>query len=144
MSGCRTGGPRAFSIARDAVLVWQPGCAGFAVVLTHRTAELSSVRQAHNQKERQPGWMSVAEFYKTSKVWVVDFTYDGHPRRWLKALPDGTDAAAEMATLLRDLYADRCRIVSVRAATPEEETQYIRGDLPRNIICPTGRRAPGK
>lgn len=88
--------------------------------------------------------MSVADFYKTSKVWVVDFTYDGHPRRWLKALPDGTDAAAEMATLLRDLYADRGRIVSVRAATPDEETQYIRGDLPRNIICPTGRRSSGK
>jgi hypothetical protein len=88
--------------------------------------------------------MSVAQFFKTSRVWVVDFTYDGHPRRWLKALPDATDAAAEMKTLLQDLYGGRSRIIDVRAATPDEETQYIRGDLPKNILCPTGRRAPGK
>jgi hypothetical protein len=86
--------------------------------------------------------MSVAQFYKSSKVWVVDFTYDGHPRRWLKALPAGADAAAEMGTLLQDLYGARGHLVAVRAATADEETQYIRGDLPRNIFCPTGRRPP--
>ena len=26
-------------------------------------------------------------FYKTSKVWILDFIYDGEPRRWFKALP---------------------------------------------------------
>jgi hypothetical protein len=85
------------------------------------------------------GWMSVAQFFKSSKVWLVDFTYDGHPRRWLKALPANADATAEMTTLLGDLYGDRARLQLVRAATAEEETQYIRGDLPRNIFCPTGR-----
>ncbi len=85
--------------------------------------------------------MSVAQFYKTSQVWVVEFTYDGHPRRWLKALPAAADATAEMAALLRDLYGARARLLTVRAATPDEETQYIRGDLPSNSYCPTGRRA---
>ena len=82
----------------------------------------------------------MADFYKTSKVWVVDFTYDGHPRRWLKALPAGTDAATAIANLLRDLYGARSRLVTLRPASPDEETQYIRGDLPRNMLCPTGRR----
>ena len=84
--------------------------------------------------------MSVAPFYKMSKVWVVDFTYDGHPRRWLKALPAEADAAAEMGKLLQDLYGVRTRLITVRPATADEETQYIRGDLPKNMYCPTGRR----
>ncbi|MEO8652697.1 MAG: hypothetical protein ABI409_01095 [Ramlibacter sp.] len=86
----------------------------------------------------------MAQFYKMSKVWVVEFTYDGHPRRWLKALPVSADAAAEMETLLRDLYGARGRLLSVRAATADEETQYIHGDLPKNMFCPTGRRPPDR
>jgi hypothetical protein len=85
----------------------------------------------------------VAPFFRSSKVWVVDFTYDGHPRRWLKALPQAADAQAELAAQLGDLYGARARIVMVRPATTEEETQYIRGELPTNAICPTGR-APGR
>lgn len=88
--------------------------------------------------------MSVAAFYKMSKVWVVDFTYDGQPRRWLKALPAEADAAAEMESLLEDLYGARTRLITVRAASPDEETHYIRGDLPRNMYCPTGRRPAGQ
>jgi hypothetical protein len=87
----------------------------------------------------------LAEFYKTSRVWVVNFTYDGHPRRWLKALPSGSDAGVGMQTLLSDLYGRRARIVEVRPATPDEEIQYLRGDLPRNMFCPAGlapRRSP--
>ena len=84
--------------------------------------------------------MSVAQFFKSSKVWVVEFTYDGHPRRWLKALPAGADASAEMGTLLQDLYGPRGRLLAVRPATPDEETQYIRGDLPKNMFCPTSRQ----
>ena len=84
--------------------------------------------------------VSVATFYKMSKVWVIDFTYDGRPRRWLKALPAQADAPAEMETLLRDLYGARGRLLAVRPATADEETQYIRGDLPENMYCPTGRR----
>jgi hypothetical protein len=88
--------------------------------------------------------MNLAQFYKTSRVWVVDFTYDGHPRRWLKALPDRSDAQAQVRALIQDLYGARARIVEVRPATPDEETQYIRGDLPQNILCPTGRRPPSR
>ena len=88
--------------------------------------------------------MSVATFSKMCNVWVVVFTYDGHPRRWLKALPAGADAAAEMESLLEDLYGARTRLITVRSATPEEETQYIRGDLPRNMYCPTGGRPAGQ
>jgi hypothetical protein len=84
--------------------------------------------------------MSVAQFYKTSKVWMVEFVYDGHPRRWLKALPARIDATAEMASLIEDLYGARARLVAVRAATADEESRYIRGDLPRNTFCATGRR----
>lgn len=83
--------------------------------------------------------MSVAQFFRSSKVWVVEFTYDGHPRRWLKALPAKADATAQMTALLEDLYGARARLQAVRAATAQEETQYIRGDLPRNLVCPTGR-----
>jgi uncharacterized DUF497 family protein len=81
----------------------------------------------------------VARFFRTTKVWVVDFAYDGHPRRWLKALPQGADAAVEMSALLADLHGRRARLIAVRPATAEEETQYIRGELPRNLFCPTGR-----
>lgn len=80
-------------------------------------------------------------FYKSSAVWVVEFTYQGRPRRWLKALPAGTDARARMEAIVNDLYGTKGRIVDVRPATPEEETQYVRGDLPHNLYCPTGRGA---
>lgn len=81
----------------------------------------------------------MAQFFRSSTVWVVEYTYDGHPRRWFKALPQGTDAQAEIAAQLGDLYGPRARLLSVRRASAEEETQYIRGDLPRNVFCPTGR-----
>ena len=74
-----------------------------------------------------------------SQVWVVEFTYEGRPRRWFKALPEGADARSEMATLLQDLYGTHAQLQEVRTATPEEETDYIRGNLPRNMLCPTGR-----
>lgn len=82
---------------------------------------------------------AVAQFFRSSKVWVVDYTYDGHPRRWLKALPRHADARADIAAQLEDLYGARASLLAVREATPDEETQYIRGDLPKNVFCPTGR-----
>jgi hypothetical protein len=82
----------------------------------------------------------ILDFYKRSEVWVVDFTYDGRPRRWLKALPAGSDARARVQAIVADLYGARARIVQVRPASAEEETQYIRGELPKNLYCPTGRR----
>ena len=81
----------------------------------------------------------MAQFFRTSKVWVVDFTYDGHPRRWLKALPQTAEAHAELSAQLAYLYGARARLIAVRPATADEETQYIRGELPANAICPTGR-----
>lgn len=91
--------------------------------------------QAHRYSE----WMSLAPFYRKSTVWVVDFSYEGHPRRWLKALPQQVDGPAAVAAELADLYGARVRLQGVRRATPEEELQYVRGDLPKNIYCPTGR-----
>jgi hypothetical protein len=82
----------------------------------------------------------ILEFYKSSQLWVVDFTYDGHPRRWLKVLRAGTDARARMEAIVSELYGRRGRIADVRLATADEETQYIRGELPKNLYCPTGRR----
>jgi hypothetical protein len=80
----------------------------------------------------------MATFFRTSRVWVVEFTYDGHPRRWLKALPESAPAQAALEAELAELYGQRARLVAVRPATAEEETQYIRGDLPKNAFCPTG------
>ena len=81
----------------------------------------------------------MADFFRTSTVWVVEFTFDGRPRRWLKALPQNVEARSEMEAQLAELYGSRARIMAVRPATHEEETRYIRGELPRNMICPTGR-----
>ena len=60
-------------------------------------------------------------------MWILDFTYDGAPRRWFKAQ-------------LGDLYGKRGRFVDVRPATRDEETQYLNGTAPINVFCPTGRR----
>jgi hypothetical protein len=84
----------------------------------------------------------MAEFYKTSTTWVVDFHYDGRPRRWFKAFGPSADVGELMAAELRQLYGDHARLVSVHKATDEEETQYLRGDEPKNTFCPTGRGGP--
>lgn len=84
----------------------------------------------------------MSEFYKTSTVWIVDFRYEGHPRRWFKAMPSGVDGSREMAEVLRALYGNKAQVVSVRQATNEEESQYLRGDELRNAYCPTLRSVP--
>ncbi len=81
----------------------------------------------------------MATFFKHSQVWVVDFRYEGRPRRWLTALPAGTDGPAVMQARLADLYGRRVTVESVRPATPGEDAAYVRGDLPRNAYCPSGR-----
>lgn len=83
--------------------------------------------------------MPMSEFFKTSKVWVVDFTYQGRARQWFKAIRVEEDARRAMESSLRDLYGDRARLVAVREATESEELDYLRGDTPRNVFCPTGR-----
>ncbi|MGJ7506644.1 hypothetical protein [Variovorax sp. GT1P44] len=87
----------------------------------------------------KPASKEMAEFFKTSRVWVVDFLYDGRARRWFKALRIEEDARLVMEATLRDLYGDRASLVTMRAATESEELDYVRGDTPRNILCPTGR-----
>ena len=81
----------------------------------------------------------MADFFKTSTIWVVDFRYDGRPRRWLKAFGANDDVQREMATSLHDLYGTRVQLVEVRRATEEESLQYLRGEEPKNVYCPTGR-----
>ena len=84
----------------------------------------------------------MTEFFKTSTTWVVDFLYDGSPRRWFKLMRPGVDARAHMTDELRDLHGVRARLISVRLASAEEEAQYLRGETPVNALCPTGRRGP--
>ncbi len=82
----------------------------------------------------------MATFFKRSEVWVVDFRYDGRARRWLKALPAGSDARALMQERLQGLYGNRAVLVGVRLARPQEDDAYVRGDLPRTAYCPSGKQ----
>ena len=81
----------------------------------------------------------MADFFKTSSCWVVDFRYDGRPRRWFRAFVSGVDVPAAMARDLRDLYGDRAVLQTVRLATADEESAYLRGEVPLNAYCPTQR-----
>jgi hypothetical protein len=81
------------------------------------------------------------QLYRRSTVWVVDYRYEGRPRRWFKAYPEGSDARRLAEAELADLYARQAQVVDVRAATEEEERQYLHGEEPRNACCPTGRSA---
>ena len=82
----------------------------------------------------------MSEFFKTSTTWVVDFRYEGRPRRWFKAFGPGDDVNKEMTSLLHALYGKRAKLVDVRRATQDEETQYLRGAEPKRVLCPTGRQ----
>lgn len=81
----------------------------------------------------------MSEFYKTSTTWVIDFHYDGRPRRWFRTFGPDVDVSERMATELRQLYGGHALLVNVRKATDEEETEYLRGDEPKNALCPSGR-----
>jgi hypothetical protein len=83
----------------------------------------------------------MAEFFRTSTMWVVDFRYDGSPRRWFKAFGPDADVASVLATQLRELYGARVQLESVRKASEAEEGAYLRGETPTNVFCPTGRGA---
>lgn len=84
----------------------------------------------------------MAEFFRRSTTWVVDYRYEGRPRRWFKAFPEGLDPAKQVRAELRALYGDHAQVVQVRVATCEEESQYLRGNQEQNFYCPTARR-PG-
>ncbi len=82
----------------------------------------------------------MATFFKSSRLWVLEFTYDGRARRWIRPLPEGEDGPAVLRAQIADLYGKHGRVTLVRPATTDEETQYIEGTVPVNILCPTGRR----
>ena len=85
----------------------------------------------------------MAEFFKTSKLWVVDFLHDGRARRWFKAFGPDADVANEMRVMLSEWYGRRAQLVTVREASEDEESKYVRGDEEKNTYCPTGRQAKG-
>lgn len=86
----------------------------------------------------------MADFFINSTTWVVDFRYDGKPRRWFKIFRDGLDPAQHVREELRTLYGDRAWVEQVRMATAEEESQFMRGEETRNVYCPTGRGSRSK
>lgn len=81
----------------------------------------------------------MAPLFRRTQVWVVEFRYKGRARTWYKALPLGSDAEAAMRALLQELHGRDATLVQVRPASADEELAYVRGDLPRNVLCPTGR-----
>lgn len=97
-------------------------------------------REAPRATRARPNIGVVATFYRNSTVWAIEFQYDGHPRRWLKAFPAGADVPALVAQALRDLHGERARLLEVRPATDEEERQYLRDEGHPAAVCPTGRR----
>ena len=81
----------------------------------------------------------MAEFFKTCTIWVVDFVYDGRARRWFRAFGPHDDVSRLMRAQLSELHGKRARRVEARQATDKEELQYLRGEEPKNVYCPTGR-----
>lgn len=80
----------------------------------------------------------MADFFRTSTVWVVDFSYDGRARRLYRAFPLGTDVLSVMRQELLELHGDRAQMHAARQATDAEDLQYVRGELPKKAWCPTG------
>ena len=81
----------------------------------------------------------MAEFFKTSTIWVVNFRYGGRQRRWLKAFGANDGVRREVAATWRELCSKRVQLVEVRKVTKEESLQYLRGEEPNNFNCRTGR-----
>ncbi|MCH7342601.1 hypothetical protein LZ017_04315 [Pelomonas sp. CA6] len=81
----------------------------------------------------------MAEFFRNCTIWVVDYLYDGRPRRWFRAFAADAPVPTLMADELRELYAERARLVEVRPATEQEERDYLHDEQPRNAYCPLSR-----
>jgi len=81
----------------------------------------------------------MAEFFRSSTLWAIDFQYEGRDRRWFKAFGSSVDVASQVQAMLQALHGDRARLVSLRPATEAEEHAYNQGNEPRNVLCPTGR-----
>ena len=74
-------------------------------------------------------------FYRNSTTWVIDFRYDGRPRRWFKVFREGLDPTERVREELRALHGDRVQWVQVRAATVGEESQFLRGEEIGRAAC---------
>ncbi len=81
----------------------------------------------------------MAEFFRNSALWIVDYRFDGRPRRWYRATPVGADPSEAVAAELAALHGERAQLVDVRLATAEEEQDYLRGEAPVNRYCPVNR-----
>lgn len=81
----------------------------------------------------------MAEFFRTSRIWVVDFRYKGKPRRWFKPFAPDAEVDRLVAEELDQLYGRNARLVELRPASDAEELQYLRNELPAQSFCPTGR-----
>jgi hypothetical protein len=78
----------------------------------------------HGQTGKHPACVFMADFFKTSTIWV-DFRYDGRARRWLKTFRANHDVPREMAPACVICMA-RVQRGSAKA-TEEEIQQYLRG-----------------
>jgi hypothetical protein len=78
-------------------------------------------------------------FLKPSCTWVIDFHYQGHARRWFRVAAPDLDWQDLLQRELAALYGSQAQLMGVRHATLAEETQYLRGEEPKNLICPSGR-----
>jgi hypothetical protein len=81
----------------------------------------------------------MAEFFKTSTLWVLDYLFDGRARRAYRALRSEHDPTTLVAAELAELHGSRARLRSVRRATDDEESAYRRGETPVHHCCPVSR-----
>lgn len=82
----------------------------------------------------------MAEFFRSSTTWVIDFRYDGSRRRWFKVFREGLDPSQLVREELQALYGERVRLEQVRVATADEESLFLRGEEIKNAYCPTAWR----
>ncbi len=82
-----------------------------------------------------------SEFFKSTALWVIDYHYEGRPRRLFKPYAVQADVPALAADELQQLFGSKARLEAARPATDEEERQWLRDEQPRNVLCPTGRHA---
>ena len=73
----------------------------------------------------------MAEYFKTSTLWVVDFRYEGRPRRWFKACGPQDDVRERMITAFRDLYGQRAQFVDVRRRRTRKNCSTFEAKSPR-------------
>ena len=81
----------------------------------------------------------MAELFRKSSTWVVDYRYDGRARRTFRIVPEANDPRALMEAELADLYGGRAELAGLRLASDQEELAFLRGEEPKNAFCPTGR-----